>query len=303
MKLAPIILFAYNRPYHTEQTLLALHENQLADKSTLYIYCDGPKEDASEEELKKIRAVRDLARKKLWCREVIIVEQQENKGLASAVIAGISEVIEKHGTIIVLEDDLVTAPYFLTYCNEGLELYENHKQVYAINGYQFPIGIDEITAFLSPLATSSWGWATWKDRWAVFEKNPAETETIASNVHLSRRFNFADYPYVPMLKNKNSWAIRWYYSVFLHNGLGVFPTQSLVKNIGFDGSGEHGESVDFQQELCQSKIPLTVQEKIHLQYYARKLDFFTKKNELSKKQPKTSLPKVLQNLVRKLKNG
>ena len=147
MELAPIILFVYNRPWHTERTLQALKLNHLANQSKLYVYCDGPKADASEETRKKIDEVRALVANGDWCKEVILRERNENRGLAANVIEGITEVINEHGRVIVLEDDLITAPYFLTYCNEGLDLYKDVSNVYSINGYQFPMQVDEADTF------------------------------------------------------------------------------------------------------------------------------------------------------------
>jgi hypothetical protein len=281
MELAPIILFVYNRPWHTERTLQALKLNHLANQSKLYVYCDGPKADASEETRKKIDEVRALVANGDWCKEVILRERAENRGLAANVIEGITEVINEHGRVIVLEDDLITAPYFLTYCNEGLDLYKDVSNVYSINGYQFPMQVDEADTFLSPQATSSWGWATWKDRWEHFEIEATQKDTIVSSDHLTRRFNLADYNYVGMLNNKNSWAIRWYYTAFLRNGLGLFPTQTLVENIGFDGSGEHCSIVDYEQRLWNSKIELSRKDKINISYYKKTLDFFSEAKKTS----------------------
>ena len=98
ISLAPIILFCYNRPWHVEQTLVALSRNELANKSILYIYCDGPKADASEEQYQKIKEVHDVVRKHQWCKEVHVVEAEKNKGLAKSVIHGVTEIVEKYAS-------------------------------------------------------------------------------------------------------------------------------------------------------------------------------------------------------------
>ena len=137
--LAPIVLFVYNRPWHTEQTLNALMQNELADQSVLYIYADGPKENATEEQLKKIEEVRHVIRTKKWCKEVHIIESEKNKGLADSIINGVTEIVNKYGKVIVLEDDIVTSKGFLKYMNEALELYKEEDKVYHISGYMFPV--------------------------------------------------------------------------------------------------------------------------------------------------------------------
>ncbi len=237
--LAPIVLFTYNRPFHTEQTLFALEKNEKANESVLYIFADGLKENAGEIEVQKVLELRKVIRKNWQFKEIYLVEREKNWGLADNVTDGISEIVSQYGKVIVLEDDLLTSPFFLNYCNEALNLYENEKNVYSVNAFQFPLPVTEFETFLCPLGTSSWGWATWADRWKVFEKVPKYKNLIQNNDYLRNRFNFAGYDYAKMLDNPKSWAIRWYYSVFMQNGLGIFPTISLVQNIGFDGSGEN----------------------------------------------------------------
>ena len=279
MDLAPIALFVYNRPWHTEQTLVALENNELASESTLFIFCDGPKEDSSIENLNNIKKVRNIIKSKKWCKKIFITERNKNIGLASNIVDGINKVINKHGKIIVLEDDLVTSPYFLSYCNEGLKIYKDFQNVYSINGFQFPLKIDYLDSFLSPLATSSWGWATWKDRWSQYKENIEYKKIIQEHPLIRSRFNFANYDYATMLDNPNSWAIKWYYSVFLMNGLGLFPTKTLVSNIGFDGSGEHCTTESIVNETAKDKIIITKKEFIDIDFYALLLNYFSKKGK------------------------
>jgi hypothetical protein len=303
MNLAPIILFVYNRPWHTRQTLSALQQNELASQSILYVYADGAKVGASKDDLKAIEETRAVSAEDKWCGEVHIIEREINYGLAENVIAGISEVINNHGKIIVLEDDLVTSPFFLTYCNSGLDIYKNEKHVYSINAFQFPLEIDAIDTFLSPQATSSWGWATWKDRWVVFECENIEKELIIGNNCLKTRFDISDNNKSSILYNKNSWAIKWYYSVFIRNGLGLFPTKSLVCNIGFDNTGVHCGEVNFEQNIFPNNVKLIKHDKINLFYYSLVFDWFTTQKE----SPKTNsvfenkLIYFIKNAIKKIK--
>jgi hypothetical protein len=280
MVLAPIILFVYNRPWHTEQTLEALMANELAEQSTIYIYADGPRINLEAVEIESIEQTRLVIKKKQWCKEVYVIERNNNLGLADNVIDGITEIVNKHGKIIVLEDDLITSPYFLNYCNDGLDLYQDNQNVYSINAYQFPIDfkIEKTDTFLCPLATSSWGWATWKEKWQVFKNEPKDKQLIKNETLLRQRFNFADYDYANMLDNKKSWAIHWYHSVFLRNGLGLFPTHTFVQNIGFDGSGENCDVIDLKQQQSSLKINLKKKEAIDLNYYVLLMNYFLMPN-------------------------
>lgn len=276
MDLAPIVLFVYNRPWHTRQTLEALSKNELASESELYVFADGAKDTSSIENINRIEEVRSIISEKKWCRKVNLIISERNKGIENSTIDGVTQVINKHGKVIVLEDDLVTSPFFLLYMNECLEKYKEIKNIYSINGYMFPIQSVVYETVLLPF-TSSWGWATWQDRWAIFERDPKESEVIQKNSFLSQRFNLADFNYASMF-SLNTWDIRWYYSVFIRNGLCVFPTISLIYNIGFDGSGVHyTRKNDVVQNLSMEKISTEVKHQINLDFYNKYVLYFTKK--------------------------
>lgn len=297
MKLAPIVLFVYNRPEHTQRTVEALLKNVQAKNSILFIYSDGPKDNNYEPVLK----VREYINSISGFKSINVIERPNNIGLANNVIQGITEVIEKFEKAIVLEDDLITSPVFLEYMNKGLEMYQSNPHIYSINGFMFPITFNKrFETFLCPVATSSWGWATWKNRWECFLKDSAYKNLIQSNKLLKQRFNLADYDYANMLDNKNSWAIRWYYSVFIKNGLGLFPTQTLVQNIGFDGSGQHNSNTPLESALYSNSLSLTEHRSINLSYYSKLLDFFVADKKEIKPQKKSSirkLKKLISNLI------
>lgn len=272
--LAPIILFVYNRPWHTEKTLEALMKNELADQSTLYIYCDGPKKNASEEVLKNIEELRNLIREKDWCKEVLILERDENLGLANSVIKGVTEVIERHGKVIVLEDDIVTGKYFLKFMNESLLIYHGEEKVFGVSGYKYPStdAINESTYFL-PIS-SSWSFATWIDRWNKVNFDGNELLRIIDNKNLELRVDFGSNSFYKMLKDQisganDSWAIRYYISMFLEDSFFLYPHKSLIENIGFDNSGTHCGHDDYysssavtQKEIKIEKLRIVLNKKI-----------------------------------------
>lgn len=275
--LAPVALFVYNRPKHTKQVIDSLKKNKLAGETVLYVFADGAKLHATSEEKKNISDTRALFKTLTGFKQIHVLEKEKNEGLAASIIHGVTEVIKQHGKIIVLEDDLLVAPYFLDYMNLGLKVYEETANVYSINAYMFPISFEKPDTFLSPLATSSWGWGTWADRWSCFEHKVKYKDLIQTDLSLRQRFNFSDYDYAGMLDVKSSWAIKWYYSVFIRNGLGVFPTRSLVQNIGFDGSGTHSGTSFLQPTLYQEEIAIKKKDFIDMENYSKMLDFFKEK--------------------------
>ena len=170
MTLAPVIVFAYNRPEHLRRTLGELAKNTLAKESVLYVFCDGAKPNASKEQIALVEKVREVANAAIGFSEIHVVCAEKNKGLANSIIGGVSEVINKHGRVIVLEDDLLTSPYFLKYMNMALDKYKNYPAVFTISANRPPVKKMTIPAdyeydvFVS-LRPFSTGWATWQNKW------------------------------------------------------------------------------------------------------------------------------------------
>lgn len=243
--MSPIVLFIYNRPSHTKQTLEALSANTLASESDLIVFCDGPKENATQEQIEKIRQTREVVKSKQWCKTVEIRESDVNKGLAASIIDGVTEIVNKFGKIIVLEDDIVTGKYFLEYMNTALEKYEDEKRVFHICGYRYPIKTKEKSGSYFYPVMDCWGWATWSDRWQFFKKDAPYYKNIFSK-KMIKAFNMdgADKDKWSQIERNlsgeiNTWAIFWGASIFLQDGLCLSPSTSLVKNIGMDNTGEH----------------------------------------------------------------
>lgn len=265
MSFAPIVLFVFDRPDHTEKTLESLMNNNFSQQSDLFIYADGPKKNSSASQIENIKKVRNVIREKKWCATVTVYEQEENKGLSLSVIEGVTKIVNKFGRVIVLEDDLVTSPFFLQYMNEALEQYESNENVACISGYVYPIKKKMPETYFIKGA-DCWGWATWQRSWKLFENDGLKLLTQLQNQSLTRAFDFdSTYPYTVMLQDylngkNDSWAIRWYASAYLQHTYCLYPSVSLVQNIGFDGSGIHsGVSSKWDVEISYRPILVETQ--------------------------------------------
>jgi hypothetical protein len=255
---APILLFVYNRPIHTLMTIGALAQNEGADQSELIIYADAAKKP---EHQKNVDAVRQIIRKVKGFRSVQIIEQTQNKGLSASIVSGVTDQINRYGKVIVLEDDLVTSPAFLSYMNQALHRYEQEDDVISIHGYSYPVAMKHgETYFLK--GADCWGWATWKRGWDLLEKDGNKLKEALSRSNLMHDFDFGgNYPYSKMLDKQidgrnDSWAILWYASAFLKNKLTLYPAQSLIQNIGLDASGTHSKSDrQYVHESLALKVP------------------------------------------------
>jgi len=235
---APIVLFTYNRPLHTQHILDSLAQNQEAKDSVLYVFCDGAKVNTANEDLLKIDAVRTLVSAENRFKKVIIKIQQDNKGLANSIIEGVTEVVNKYGKIIVLEDDLILSPFFLSYMNDSLDRYKDNLSVGQIGACNFfACGKKYPNYFFVPLP-DCWGWATWKDRWEYFNPNVDElTKQLEGDEAKRNVFNaYGVYDFMNMLNLQkqgkvDSWAIRWQAVCVLKGWLTLYPNPSMTHHI------------------------------------------------------------------------
>lgn len=259
MVLAPIVLFVYNRPLHMRQTIEALQKNELAEASELFIFLDGPK---SGDDKEKALETREYTKTISGFKRVNFVEREQHLGLANSIINGVTEIISKYGRIIVLEDDMVSSPYFLKFMNEALAFYKDDEKVVSIHGYIYPVNAQLPETFFLRGA-DCWGWATWKRGWDIFEPNGWILLHEIRKRELQKRFDInGAYPYTKMLEDQirgknDSWAIRWYASAFLKNKLTLHPGRTLIFNIGLDASGTHC-SITTIYDAEVSKDPIAI---------------------------------------------
>lgn len=286
MELSPILLFTYNRPQHTARTVEALKRNFLSNESRLFIFSDGAKNDIDaplvEEVRKQIRAVSGF-------KSVEIIESASNKGLAQSIIDGVTSKVEEFGKVIVLEDDLITSPYFLTFMNEALDRYAHYEKIGHVHGYCYPdLGVGD--AFLIKWI-GSWGWGTWARAWRYFNADGKQLLAELEQKKQTYTFDFnGTYPYTRMLRRQirgenHSWAIRWNASLFLQDILSINAGHSLVQNIGFDGTGTHsGNKEIYTTSLCDRKLSVDIPvveesraaRQAYQKYYRKTNSFFAK---------------------------
>lgn len=317
--ISPVVLFVYNRPEHTRNTLQALSNALYADITTLYIYSDGLKNNCSSDEIDNIKKVRSILKENKWCGEVRIIESENNKGLADSIINGVTEVVNIYGKVIVLEDDLIVSKGFLKYCNEALMLYENDEHVMHISASMYDIETEDSkeTFFLKVL--SCHGWATWKRAWDKFNRDALDHFTyFQSDPKRLNDFDIDGNAYFMKQLKKNvtgelkSQAVLWYSSWLRNNGISLFPYKSLVFNSGFDGTGENfkkisnyylAEKVDYiivtKQDIKENEL---IRKKVG-EFWGEYLNKDINKKEEKNKYKKKIYEKILyviQKVIRKI---
>jgi hypothetical protein len=238
---APVCLFTYKRLQETKQTVESLQRNFLANESELFIFSDGPKSDRDRDQ---VNQVREYIKSISGFKNITVFESSENKGLANSIIAGVTQIIERYGKAIVLEDDLITSLNFLIYMNKALDFYKTNPKVFSIAGYTVPIKkIAEEDIYFTQRA-SSWGWATWKNCWEKIDWEIKNFDKLKKDSNFRRAFNKMGSDMYKMLNAQmsgriNSWAIRWCYNQFQMGQYTVFPTISKVLNIGTSADATH----------------------------------------------------------------
>lgn len=293
MTKAPIALFVYNRPDHTIQTLGALRNARLADQSVLYVFADGPKAEADRAERSRIKEVRDVVRSQQWCKDVYLVESNENKGLKKSIVDGVSKVLDFHESLIVLEDDIVISSGFLTYMNEALACYADDEKVMQIAGSVYDANFKEdVGHTFFGRVMQCHGWATWRRAWEHYNDDALDHLTyFQSDPKRALDFDVDGAAYFMKQLQANvtgkldSWAVRWYASWLRAGGLTLFLRKSLVTNIGFDSSGVNcGTGNSYLAPAVDSLEFTKIEIKENLEARAAIADFW--RAHLDRREPK-----------------
>lgn len=244
---APVAVFAYNRPQHLKRTMESLKAGKGFEKHHVFIFSDGPKDNG--EDIQLINNTREIADAFSIFKNVSVIKSETNKGLAKSIISGVSELMKSYGKAIIVEDDLILSPVFLDFMERALEFYSQSGEVFSVSGYSLPLkklqNYEHDIYFLP--RCSSWGWASWKDRWDKVDWEVSDFGEFINNKFSIEAFDQGGSDLTDMLERQqkgiiDSWAIRWNYAHFKYNGLSVVPAVSLVANGGADSSGSNVKS-------------------------------------------------------------
>ncbi len=251
MSYAPIVLFAFNRLKPLMSCVNSLLMNTEAAESDLIVFVDGPR-TSKEGEAEKVESVKKFVSGITGFKSLETHFSDTNRGLGPSLIAGITEVMNRYGCAIIVEDDLRCSTNFLSFLNQGLVLYQDKKKVFSISGETLKVKAPsdyKYDNYFAPRA-GCWGWATWKDRWDSVDWTLSDWDSVVRNRFRYNRWGGSDC--YGMLKGwhdgKNkSWAIRFTYSQFLQGATSVFPIISKVSNEGFGDDGTNCKPIRFNR--------------------------------------------------------
>ena len=294
MNLSPIVIFCYNRPLLLKQTIGALQNNLLASDSDLIIFCDGPKQDASQENLLEISLVREYCESISGFKNKTIIKSEVNNGLQHSIINGLNKVFKGYDTAIIIEDDVVTSPYFLDFMNKALNFYEKKLKVLSIGSWNYYYSTNE--NFFNHMPDTI-AWATWKDRWRQFEQDGKKLHDLLESQSLMQKFNLnGNFDFKNMLKQQyegkvSSWAIRWTALAVLQDTLTLYPKISLSKHIGFGKDSTNCEDDDFNANLILADECLA-QFDIEIKEDRRSIEKFIEFEKIIKNSPASKIEDV-----------
>ena len=288
LRLAPVIVFAYKRKNELQRAVNALKSCTLADQTDLFIFSDGPKGDKDKS---GVLEVRDYIKTIQGFNKITSSFSKNNKGLGASIIAGVTTILESYPSVIVLEDDLVPSKNFLQYMNQALETYQHEQKVFSVTGYNYPFKIkkgEQNDVYFLP-RPSSYGWATWKDRWKDLDWDIRDFSEFANDKKAIREFKEGGSDIYRMLKRQqlgeiDSWAIRWAYNQYKNGSLTAYPILSKIKNTGFSEQSTNTNiynkySSEFDSE---NKQDFSFPSSIHVDpfYHQQLLSFYSIKNRI-----------------------
>jgi hypothetical protein len=266
MSYAPLVVFVYNRKDKAEIVLNALNQNYLASETDLYIFSDAynPKKENDENKVNSVREYLEEFKTKSVFKKIEIINAVEHQGLATSVINGVTKVINQYGNIIVTEDDLVAHKNYLKYMNEALDYYKDNEHIWSISGYTYALesNKNESNVYFT-YRGSSWGYATWKDRWDTVDWSMKDFNTLVFHHSRMHNLNLAGRDMWFMLRNQkkgviDSWAVRWVFEQTRRKKLTVYPAQTLLHSIGMDGSGTHHDATGLDKYSSLEDVPYTL---------------------------------------------
>ena len=243
MKYAPVAFFCYDRLDTALETVSALMRNDGATETEVYAFSDATRDAQAAPLVAAVRLWLHGLEKENGFKAVHIVERPSNFGLNKNITSGISEVLSHSDRVIVVEDDIVTSPFFLQYMNNALEEYEDKKEVMMAGGHtqlDIPWKGD---VYFSPHA-QIWGWGTWADRWKTFRLYRSREEALEgmTDAEIDALQYHGTFPILKGLdKPQPMWDICWNVEIHKRHGFCLTPTRTLVHNAGLGGGTNYNK--------------------------------------------------------------
>lgn len=261
---APVLICTYTRLSHLKQTIESLSKNSCAIFTDLYIASDYPYDESHHCLVEEIRSyIKTIG----GFNSVNIILRDRNFGANANYYDAIDYIFERYDRIIIMEDDIVTGYYFLEFINDGLDFYGPDGRVLAVGGYMWPKlqAIATTDTLLLP-HYNAWGTGFHRENFRKIKSDSTVSRRVVGDWRLFLKANLLSpgisLMLIEMARGKlHAWDVDCFLYMLEHELLMLFPRDSFVKNIGFDGTGIHcGIDLSFDDQIINNSFSVGIKE-------------------------------------------
>lgn len=259
-----ILVTGFNRP---DLLKFVLKKLSAAECVNVFIAIDGPRLSVSDD-LDKVLACRELASGFNKANPERNRFLKSNLGCGLAMSSALDWFFKRVDSGIVLEDDIDFSSSFLETMDYLLSTLKDNAQIGSITGLNpistlLPIDFfDHENSYISHNFFSSWGWATWRDRWQMYEFDLNRVSSNISSFELIRKLGFLGWRFFTKKFDAvregrvNTWDYQFLAMQLKYNLKCVAPIENQITNMGFRSDATHTKSAQDALEIIESKSKL-----------------------------------------------
>lgn len=270
----PVLLITFNRPEHVRHVLEAV---SAVSPTELFIFQDGPRNDNDKVLCTEVRNLLD--EKITWPCNKHTYYSENNLGCGPGPATAITWFFNNVESGIILEDDCIPSRDFFFYCENLLSRYEKDERVGLIGACNYGYkSLDGSTYSFSSGHHETWGWATWRRTWKIFDYDlsgisKADFRRAVKNYF--KTFKEREYWMSIFLKvkedrmNDSCWDYQLYFSMWVRGMFAVCPNYNLVSNTGFgdDATHTHDKDSKLLSRPAESMPQIIHPERIEYDYH------------------------------------
>jgi len=230
-----LVIIAYNRPSHLKRLIISLEDYKIKNA---FIFIDGAKNENDKILQKEIMTMVKGSKIKFS-----IFKKEKNLGIEKSINSALDKISKISKKIIVLEDDCIPRKNFFKFMKYSFKLVEKNNEISGVCGYQFP----EISNNEKKLKIGifdnfiPWGWGILSKNWNSYKKFRIKKDNNHSHAVKSSIYK----KIINIIKFKKPlWTPNFILYNYLNKKKFLYPSISLIKNIGFDGSGINSKVTD-----------------------------------------------------------
>lgn len=308
---APVLIPTLNRYEHLKRCVESLEQCTGADKTHVYIAVDYPPSEKYVSGWKQICEYLKTKEKTNRFAHLHIILREKNYGVCHKdgnYETLIRDICERYDRYILSEDDNEFSACFLEFINKGLERFKDDDRITAVCGYNFPMEFPPMyrNNYYLTKRCCAWGIGEWRSKttkvgdlydFKVLGNLLRDRKTYNRIKDTSPRLISS---IVSMIKYRRYWsdAIKEIYAI-INDTYFLLPTDTLVRNHGNDGSGDHSK----KKNEAQNSFYLAQNLKDE-KYFNFSDDLFAQEPcnlERYKYQNRKQLPDIIKQIIKYLR--